>query len=125
MQEAAFPKQRRLLTPAAFRPVFQQTSRKAGDRCFLILAKENQETYHRLGLAIAKKQLARAVDRNRIKRLAREAFRQLEAQAPALDMVVLARSGLREADNRTVTSSLNTLFHRLTETRGNTRRETP
>lgn len=51
----------------------------------------------RLGLIIAKKLVARAVQRNLLKRLAREAFRQVRDDLPANDLVLrLARPpGLR------------------------------
>ena len=51
----------------------------------------------RLGLVIAKKLAVRAVQRNLFKRLARETFRQVRGQLPALDLVLrLARApGLR------------------------------
>ena len=51
----------------------------------------------RLGLVIAKKLAVRAVQRNLLKRLAREAFRQVRGELPAFDLVLrLARApGLR------------------------------
>ena len=42
----------------------------------------------RLGLVIAKKLAARSVQRNLLKRLAREAFRRLRGDLPALDLVL-------------------------------------
>lgn len=47
----------------------------------------------RLGLIVGKRQLSRAVDRNRVKRCVRESFRASRAGLPALDVVVrLART---------------------------------
>ena len=46
----------------------------------------------RLGLVVAKKLCPRAVDRNRIRRLAREQFRLMQNELPEWDMVLrLAR----------------------------------
>jgi len=45
-------------------------------------------TEARLGLVVSKKQLKRAVDRNRVKRVVREQFRLRLAGLPALDLVV-------------------------------------
>ena len=42
----------------------------------------------RLGLVVGKKQLKRAVDRNRLKRIVREQFRLRRAALPAYDLVV-------------------------------------
>lgn len=52
------------------------------------MAKPNQLGFPRLGLVIGKRILPRAVDRNRIKRCARESFRQLYPELPACDFVV-------------------------------------
>src|SRR5574343_1088467 len=42
----------------------------------------------RLGLVIGKKQLKRAVDRNRVKRVIRDQFRRQRAELPAVDLAV-------------------------------------
>jgi ribonuclease P protein component len=42
----------------------------------------------RLGLVVGKKQLKRAVDRNRLKRIVREQFRLQRAGLPAYDLIV-------------------------------------
>jgi ribonuclease P protein component len=53
----------------------------------------------------------RAVDRNRLKRLAREAFRRRVSLA-ANDYVVLARQAAKDAGNATLRESLEQLFNR-------------
>jgi ribonuclease P protein component len=45
----------------------------------------------RLGIVASRKALRRAVDRNRCKRVLREAFRAVAAALPALDIVVQLR----------------------------------
>jgi ribonuclease P protein component len=45
-------------------------------------------TEARLGLVVGKKQLKRAVDRNKVKRVVREQFRLRLANLPAVDLVV-------------------------------------
>lgn len=42
----------------------------------------------RLGLVVGKKQLKRAVDRNRVKRVLREVFRRQRSRLPCCDLVV-------------------------------------
>lgn len=57
-----------------------------------MLAKHNQQPFPRLGLVVSKKKARRAVDRNLVKRLAREGFRQHQQQLAGLDVLVLLRS---------------------------------
>ena len=67
----------------------------------------------RLGLAIAKKQVRLATQRNRLKRLVRETFREHRAELAGLDLVVMARAGAAAADNRRLRRSLQSHFHQL------------
>ena len=66
----------------------------------------NSKSHARLGMAVPKRQLKRAVDRNRIKRLIRESFRKHQAQLQGLDVVVLVRHGIVKLDNETVFRAL-------------------
>jgi len=52
------------------------------------MARPNQVGYPRLGMIIAKRLLARAVDRNRVKRCVRESFRLALPELPACDFLV-------------------------------------
>lgn len=79
----------------------------------LILARPNQLSHARVGLVIAKKNVRLAVDRNRVKRTIRESFRLTSASLPDLDIVVLARRGLGELDNRTLQQLVNNSWLRL------------
>jgi len=69
-------------------------------------------------MAIARKQIRRAVDRNRLKRLVRETFRSHRAGLAGLDLVVMARSAAVEADNATLAASLARHFSRLADQAG-------
>ena len=71
----------------------------------------------RLGLAIAKKHVKLAVDRNRIKRVIRESFRHHRQQISGLDLVVLARAGTAPLTNKQLFSSLEYHWKRLVETK--------
>lgn len=62
---------------------------------------------------MAKKRLKRAVDRNRIKRLVRESFRQHRSGLAGLDIVVLVKPGIERADNRTLLQALRKHWQRL------------
>jgi len=108
----AFPRAHRLLAGAEYSRVFSGADRSS-DRFFTVLARLNQQSTARLGLAISRRVAPRAVDRNRLRRLAREAFRQLEL-AP-LDYVVMAKRDAIAATNPDVRSSLDRHFRRLSE----------
>ena len=60
-------------------------------RHFSIFVHANALSRSRIGIIVGKKVAPRAVDRNRIKRLAREIFRQERWRLGSNDLVVLAR----------------------------------
>lgn len=108
----SFSPQKRLLTAAEYSQVFNQGCCKAGDNAFLLLARQNQLEIGRLGLAVSKKQLRRAVDRNRVKRMARETFRQHE-NLSGFDLVLLCRPGVKGLDKSEIRHKLDTLFDKI------------
>ncbi|MBT8141283.1 MAG: ribonuclease P protein component [Gammaproteobacteria bacterium] len=77
---------------------------------FAILA--NDQGHARLGLAIAKRGVPHAVDRNAIKRQVREAFR-LHSDLPAVDIVALTRRSTQVDDLKKIRNSADTLFGRI------------
>lgn len=112
-----FSRQFRLLKAADFTSVFQQPIR-SGDDSFRILARANGLQRHRLGMAVAKKACAKAVGRNRIKRVIRESFRQtMASHTPdqALDIVVLPTAAATNQSNQTLDKSLFAHWQRLTK----------
>lgn len=64
----------------------------------------------RIGLAIAKRVARRAVDRNRLRRLARESFRARRDRLQPLDFIVLARPAAVNAENRMLLQALDQLW---------------
>ena len=111
----SFPRTARLTQRADFDHVFQAPERKSSDRCFTVLGRcRLQDGAARLGLVIAKRRIRRAHERNRIKRLVRESFRQLPArERAALDIIVIARHAAEEHDNAAIARALARHWQRL------------
>ena len=101
-----FPRKLRLTEAAQFTAVFKTATRKVSGRYFLILARENQLEHARLGLVVGKKNVPKAIRRNRLKRLLRNSFRLNQDLLAGLDIVILARSDIRGIENRTITENL-------------------
>jgi len=104
-------RQSKLRNGAEFRRVFDAAVRSS-DGHFTVLARSNGRAYSRLGLAIGKKWVRRAVDRNKIKRLIRDSFRKHRNQLDGLDLVVMSR-GNGKADNSKIFSSLELHWQRI------------
>jgi len=89
--QAAFPRTARLLQASQFEAVFAHGSKKVCPG-FVIIFAPGGGGRARLGLALAKRRIARSVDRNRVKRVLRESFRDHQHALGPIDIVVLARS---------------------------------
>lgn len=113
MSRQDFPRRLRLLTAGDYRYVFDTASYKVHGKGLLILASPNEVGHPRLGLVISKKNLRRAVDRNRLKRVARESVRHRQHHLPDVDIVLLARRGVGELDNDTLFRQLQGMWRRL------------
>ena len=100
-----FPRSRRLNTSGDFQRVFDDAS-KSADKYLTVLARANGGQSPRLGLAISKKQIRKASDRNRIKRLIRESFRLSQHSLDGLDFIVMARSATIQASHEALRNSL-------------------
>ncbi len=114
---ATFTKATRLLTPFDYKQVFDAAALRVSTKELLILARVNQLDHARLGIVVAKKNVRRATQRNRIKRIMRETFRhqqhQLVDPTGGIDAIVLARSGLALLDNAALHKLLNQLWRQL------------
>jgi ribonuclease P protein component len=110
---ASFGKYRRLLTAADYKVVFDGATVKSSHRNLLILARPGEGRHTRLGLVIAKKNVGKAVQRNRIKRIVRESFRQLPETSIPLDVVFLARRGIDDLDNASLFTTLGEQWQKL------------
>jgi ribonuclease P protein component len=66
-------------------------------------------------LAVAKKQARKATDRNRLKRIIREAFRNRRDALPAIDCVVMIRARAVSAQSRELAVALGRLLDKARE----------
>ena len=100
---AGRPKRRRLSRSAEFERVYRQ-GRSKGNRFLVLYAfpreDEEADSTPRLGLSVSRK-VGGAVDRNRVKRVLREAFWEEAARLPATsDYVIVARPDARDLAER-------------------------
>lgn len=112
MRAAALPRDARLRRAADF-AVLRTVSGRLGGRCFLLRFGNNDLDTARLGLAISKRCSKRAVDRNRIKRLAREAFRRARPALPPVDILVMARDCAVKETGAVLLAELDALLRRI------------
>ncbi|MCH4563177.1 MULTISPECIES: ribonuclease P protein component [Halomonas] len=113
MSRQDFPRRLRLLTAGDYRRVFDTAAYKVHGKGLLALATPNDLGHPRLGLVFSKKNVRRAVDRNRLKRLARESIRLQQQRLPSVDIVILARRGVHELDNDSLHRQLHGMWKRL------------
>ena len=100
-----FSRDYRLTKPAEFRRVFAKP-RRSSDKFFTVLYRSNDKNGPRLGFAVAKKRIARASGRNRVRRIARESFRLNRHQLGSYDIIILAQSRAGTAANAQLAASL-------------------
>jgi ribonuclease P protein component len=110
----SFPREQRLLSSGDYSRVFDFAENRASHKYLLLLAVRNNKQHHRLGLIVAKKNVRLAVQRNRVKRITREFFRQCPAPPEGLDVVIMARKGIDLLDNETLSTILRQQWLKLT-----------
>jgi ribonuclease P protein component len=109
---AAFPREARLRNPREFEVVLS-SGRRVQERWLTCAFAANALRHARLGLAVSARAVPTAVQRNRIKRQVREAFRRGLPTLPPLDLVVLARNGAGTATSPALRNEIDQLWRRL------------
>ncbi|HET9553070.1 MAG TPA: ribonuclease P protein component [Anaeromyxobacteraceae bacterium] len=110
------PKAARLRRRREFLAVQQRGARLfAGE--VLVLSQGPGTGQARIGITVSSK-VGNAVERNRVKRWVREAFREIQAELPPVDLVVVARKGAVDMGLAGARRALQGARARLTEGRG-------
>jgi ribonuclease P protein component len=86
---AEFTAAHRLLRENGFDHVIR--AENIADKHFKVFFVRNDKKNARLGMIVGKKTLSGSTDRNRVKRIIREAFRQHNIKLSKLDLVVMMR----------------------------------
>lgn len=121
MPNRSFKRCKRLLNASDFREVFERNRIKVANSSLLILARPTDRQPSRLGLVVAKKNIPTAVQRNLLKRVVRETFRQHQFENP-MDIVFLARSGANKLAAKQLTRELRRCWETLAERSAKTAR---
>jgi ribonuclease P protein component len=111
---ARFPRRARLLKPRDYDEAFASSTRLR-DRFFDLVLHPRAGNSPRLGLAISRKALPRAVDRNRVKRLVRESFRERAASLPGADVIIMVRAAVASAESSALRAGLEKLWGEVGE----------
>ena len=90
-----FGSERRLRRRRDFARAFSDGIRLSA-RAVTVVVRPNDLDQPRLGLAVARRVLSRAVDRHRLKRQIRESFRHHIERLSGLDIVVIANPGVEK-----------------------------
>lgn len=104
-----FPRTARLTHRAEFDFVFNAPDQCSSDRHFTVLARarvEDVTASFRLGMVVAKKRIAKAHERNRVKRQIRESFRRQRFSCAPVDIIVLPKTPAADATRGELKRSL-------------------
>ena len=110
--EYRFPSDWRIRTTAVFQHVYSKRQRLSG--YYYVLYYLNNDIGHsRLGVVASKRSVKKAVIRNRVRRIAKEAFRRQKNRLPSFDLIFIAKACANEASNRELHKCINRLFKQL------------
>ncbi|WP_201587378.1 ribonuclease P protein component [Psychrobacter jeotgali] len=105
-----FTKEQRLLTPAAFREVFDAPERKIHQSHLMAFVRSNNQQQARVGMAITKRKVPTAVARNLVKRQIRESFRLKALDLKNKDIVFIVKKSINELDKKDIKKEINNIL---------------
>lgn len=109
----SLPRARRLLRKVDYEAVYAR-GRRFGDNFFGVHYLQREPAGpSRIGLSVGLKAAGGGVRRNRIRRVVREGFRLAQHRFSGVDVVVTARSGVRQAPEAAMRNSLDALWSKL------------
>lgn len=98
--------------PGEFRAAYTG-GRRFGNELLSATVRGNEGPLARLGLSIAARTVGNAVQRNRLRRLIRESFRQ--QPLPPVDIVIGARTAVRTASAAALRAALQRMWKQIDE----------
>ena len=110
---ARFTKEQRLLTPAAFREVFDAPERKLHQSHLMAFVRTNTHEQPRVGMAITKRKVPTAVSRNLIKRQIREQFRIKASSLENKDIVFIVKSSVKGLSNKEIKTEVINILKKI------------
>ena len=110
---AHFTKEQRLLTPAAFREVFDAPERKIHQSHLMAFVRTNTHDKPRVGMAITKRKVPTAVARNLIKRQIREQFRSKAFKIENKDIVFIVKKSIKDIDKKELKNQINNILKKI------------
>lgn len=108
-----FTKEQRLLTPAAFREVFDAPERKIHQSHLMAFIRTNDQQQARVGMAITKRKVPTAVARNLIKRQIREHFRRQSSTLKNKDIVFIVKKNINDLSNEDLKNQINNILKKI------------
>lgn len=108
-----FSKSKRLRSAEDFKQVFNRAKRVSIRNLGLYYCKNGLE-FSRLGVVVSKKNVRKAHDRNRFKRVAREIFRKKQLELGHCDFVIVAYKGVEAYDTRELKRNIDELWLKYT-----------
>ena len=107
-----YSRQHRFTSRGAFGPVLRASRKLRGDLAILHLA-PGRDALSRLGIALTRRLVASAVDRNRVKRAVRETFRRHPAKRLGFDCVVMLRGKYQAGQHQAIADDVKALLDQL------------